>query len=215
MMQGLLNYPVVRTGVLIAPRGLGGLIAMMAVATFAGKVDPRTFMGLGFAITALSLWQMTGFDLQMGVESITTSSVIQGLGTGMIYIPMSTTTFATLAPRLRNEATAFFSLIRNIGGSIGISVVQTLATRNTQALHAGLAGHITPFNDVLHLHSPQPLAPGTGLRILNEAVTNEAAMIAYDDNFKAMLILTLCVTPLLFLLRHSRANATTDPVVIE
>jgi DHA2 family multidrug resistance protein len=181
-----------------------------------GRLDVRWVIAAGFALTALSCWQMTNFYLQMDWAPVVWSGLIQGLGTGFVYVPLAAVTFATLAPQFRNEGTALFSLVRNVGSSVGISVVETLLTRNTQAMHARLAEHVTPFNEVLKAQMPGATATPEGLAMLNHTVTSQAAMIAYLNDFKLMLVLTLCTIPLVALLRSARSGARRDePVIVE
>ena len=92
---------------------------------------------------------MTGFSPQMDDWSIVATGIIQGLGLGLVFVPLSTVAFATLEARFRTDAASLFSLVRNIGSSIGISVVTMFLIRNTQINHAELAAHITPFNPAL------------------------------------------------------------------
>jgi MFS transporter, DHA2 family, multidrug resistance protein len=215
LLQVLLNYPVVLTGLVTAPRGIGTLMAMFIVGRIMGKVDTRIIIASGFALTAFSLWQMTGFYLQMGSSSVVWSGLAQGLGTGFVYVPLAAITFATLSPQYRNEGTALFSLVRNLGSSIGISVVETLLTRNTQTMHARLAEQITPYSDLMHLQPPTALSTTRGLALLNEGVSGQAAMIAYNNDFKLMMLLTLSAIPLVLLLRSGRQKKAAAPVVIE
>ncbi|HEY6640611.1 DHA2 family efflux MFS transporter permease subunit [Povalibacter sp.] len=203
MLQGLLNYPIVLTGLVTAPRGIGTLLAMVLVSVLAGRVDQRYMVVAGLLITALALWQMTGFYLQMGPGMVIWSGVLQGIGTGLAFVPLSTIAFSTLAPQLRNEGTAMFSLMRNIGSSIGISVVVMMWVRNTQIMHSRLAEHITPFSDGLTPLN-EALASPMGLAGINASVTQQAAMLAYNNDFKLMLVLTLCAVPLTLLLRSSK-----------
>ncbi|MEA2669777.1 MAG: transporter, family, multidrug resistance protein, partial [Chloroflexota bacterium] len=126
LLQDLLNYPVVLTGWVTAPRGIGTLVAMFIVGRLMGIVDTRLIIAAGFGLTAFSLWQMTGFYLQMDTPLVVWSGLVQGLGTGFVYVPLAAITFATLSPQFRNEGTALFSLVRNVGSSVGISVVETL-----------------------------------------------------------------------------------------
>ncbi|HEV2219522.1 MAG TPA: DHA2 family efflux MFS transporter permease subunit [Casimicrobiaceae bacterium] len=214
MLQDLLGYPVVLTGLVTAPRGIGTLAAMLIVGRLMGKLDARLVIIAGFGITAWSLWNMTGFYLQMNTAPIVWSGLAQGLGTGFVYVPLAAVTFATLAPRFRNEGTALFSLIRNLGSSIGISVVEALLTRNTQAMHSSLAGHVTPYGDLMHLQSAAT-ATAQGLAMLDRVVTRQAAMIAYNDDFKLMMLLTLGAIPLVVLLRSGSSRKGVEPVVIE
>jgi len=215
LLQDLLNYPVVLTGLVTAPRGIGTLAAMFIVGRLMGIVDTRLIIAVGFGLTAFSLWQMTGFYLQMDTPLVVWSGLAQGLGTGFVYVPLAAITFATLSPEFRNEGTALFSLVRNVGSSVGISVVETLLTRNTQMMHSRLGEQLTTYNDVLHSQSPTALSTTHGLAMLNHPVNDQAAMIAYNNDFKLMMVLTLCAIPLVLLLRRGDRKKAPEPVVIE
>jgi DHA2 family multidrug resistance protein len=217
LLQDLLGYPVVLTGLVTAPRGIGTLAAMFIVGRLMGKVDARIIIAAGFALTAVSLWQMTGFYLQMDTSEVIWSGLAQGLGTGFVYVPLAAVTFATLAPQYRNEGTALFSLVRNVGSSIGISAVVTLLTRNAQILHARLAEHVTPYTDGLSASLPGGLDSTTGLAAANAVVTGQSAMMAYNNDFMLMLVLTVAAIPLVVLLRTPRRRRAADaePLVIE
>ncbi|HXZ47835.1 MAG TPA: DHA2 family efflux MFS transporter permease subunit [Usitatibacter sp.] len=215
MLQELLGYPVVLTGLVTAPRGVGAVIAMVIVGRIVGRVDARLIIGTGFAVTALSSWQMTGFYLQMDTTPVVLSGLVQGIGTGFVYVPLAAATFATLAPQYRNEGTAFFSLVRNLGSSIGISAVEMLLARNTQVAHSRLADHVTPYGNFLRLIDPAALSTPAGLASVNAEVTRQAAMIAYLDDFKLMMVLALCAIPLVALLRTPKAAGAARPVAIE
>jgi DHA2 family multidrug resistance protein len=207
MLQGLMGYPARIAGLVTAPSGIGTMIAMMLVGRLVGKVDQRLLLGTGFAITAFSLWQMTQYTLVLSQSDIVWPGVIQGLGLGLVFVPLSAATFATLSPEMRAEGTAIYSLIRNIGSSIGIALVQTLLVRNTQTVHASLTGHVATTNPALldNLATPQAAAA------LNNEITRQASMISYVDDFWLMMILTLCVIPLLLLVKPPAKN--TAPVV--
>ena len=210
MLQNQMQYPVILTGLVTAPRGIGTLIGMIIVGRLVTRVDARVMMAVGLALTAYSLWQMTQFSLLMGTRPILISGVVQGLGLGLVWVPLSTVAFTTLPATLRNEGTALFNLLRNIGSSVGISVVMLLLTQNTQRLHASLAEHITPYNAV---SSPAGLAAHVdtatvkGLAALNAMITDQAAMIAYIDDFKLMMVMTLVTIPFLLLIRGARPQA--------
>ncbi|WP_432377256.1 DHA2 family efflux MFS transporter permease subunit [Duganella sp. P38] len=206
MLQGLMGYPAKIAGLVTAPSGIGTMLAMMFVGRLVGKVDLRLLLGGGFLITAFSLWQMSRYTLVLSQSDIVWPGVIQGLGLGLVFVPLSAATFATLSPELRAEGTAIYSLIRNIGSSIGIALVQTLLVRNTQTAHASLTEHITSSNPALldNLATPQAAAA------LNNEITRQASMIAYVDDFWLMFMLTLCVIPLLVLVRPPANNAPPD-----
>jgi MFS transporter, DHA2 family, multidrug resistance protein len=216
MLQNQMQYPVVLTGLVTAPRGIGTLVGMVVVGRLVTRFDARIIMVVGLALTVYSLWQMTQFSLQMNSWPVITSGITQGLGIGLVYVPLSTVAFTTLPPHLRNEGTAFFNLLRNVGSSIGISVVMFLLTRNVQRLHASLAEHVTPYNAV---SNPAALAAhvdtGTvqGLARLDAMITDQATMIAYIDDFYLMMVLTLLTIPFLFLIRKVKPDAGSHAVL--
>ncbi|MBT9591826.1 MAG: DHA2 family efflux MFS transporter permease subunit [Thiobacillus sp.] len=203
-MQSLLGFPVIDVGYLLAPRGVGTMIAMMMVGKLSGRLDVRYMIFFGLILTSLSLWEMTLFNANIDGWDIVRTGVTQGFGLGFIFVPLSTITFASLAARYRNEGTALFSLMRNIGSSIGISVVMTYLAQRTQANHAAFADYINPFNlalrqaveaDAYNLTTPQ------GLAAINGEVTRQAAMLAYLQDFRLMMWITLIAIPLVVLLR--------------
>ncbi|HEY5020466.1 MAG TPA: DHA2 family efflux MFS transporter permease subunit [Steroidobacteraceae bacterium] len=198
LLQEHMGYPVLLTGIVTAPRGIGTLLSMLIVGRLIGRIATRYLILFGLVATAFSLWQMTGFSLLMDSGPIIWSGFIQGVGTGFVYIPLAAVAFATLNTQLRNEATAVFNLMRNIGSSIGISVVAALLTRNTQVMHSALAAHLTRYSGA----EAHPTV--AAMALLNRQVTEQAAMIAYNDDFKLMMILTICVIPFVFLLRDVR-----------
>jgi DHA2 family multidrug resistance protein len=211
MLQTLLNYPVYNAGLLTAPRSLGTLLAMLVCGYLVSSVDPRLIIAVGLGLTAVSLWQMTQFDMQMDGVPVFWSGIIQGAGTGTVYVPIAAITFATLPSTLRNEGAAMFSLMRNIGSSIGISVVQALLISNTQTMHATLAEHISPFNMAnRNPHVAAQMATHDGVAGLNAALTGQANMVAYIDDFKMMLIMTVLAMPLLLLVRAPKKGKAED-----
>ncbi len=207
MLQDLMDYPVTTAGLTMMPRGVGTMIAMLVVGRLITRVDIRLLLLFGLATTSFSLFQMTGYSLTMDWWPIVTAGVVQGVGLGFLFVPLSTVAFATLDPALRAEAAGFFSLVRNIGGSIGISMVETLQDRMTQTVHSSLASGVTAQSPALHLPAVQHLwniHTSAGLAALNQELTRQAAMIAYIDNFKFMMIVTLLAVPLLLVLRKAR-----------
>ncbi|MBU1360752.1 MAG: DHA2 family efflux MFS transporter permease subunit [Gammaproteobacteria bacterium] len=208
LLQGLLGYPVVYTGMAMAPRGAGTMVAMLVVGRLVHRIDARAVMAFGFALTALSLYQMTRMTLDMDSDLIILSGFLQGLGVGFTFVPLSTAAFATLAPALRNDGTPIFSLMRNIGSSVGISIVQTLLTQGTARAHAELAVDISRANPVLQMLPPAlDSSTPAGLALLNVEVTRQAAMMAYVADFRVMLVLTLAAMPLLLLIKKSSRGA--------
>jgi DHA2 family multidrug resistance protein len=207
-LQDLMGYPVLTTGLVLAPRGVGTMIAMLLVGRLISRMDPRAFIVLGLLLAAQSLWAMAGFTTEVDIWTIVRTGLTQGLGLGFIFVPLSTLTFATLPVHLRTEGAGMFSLMRNLGSSIGISVVETLLARNTQINHSALAANISPFNPVLRGPGMPPewsLDSAHGLAALNTEITRQAATIAYLDDFRLMMYVMLIAVPLVVLLRRPQS----------
>ena len=213
MLENLLGYPVATTGLVTAPAGIGTMLAMLIAGRIIGKVDLRLTLLAGFLFTAFALWQMTGYSLDLSQSDIVWPGVIQGFGTGLVFVPLSAATFATLSPEMRAQGTAIYSLVRNIGSSIGISLVQTLLTRNTVIAHASLVERVTTGSSAWHnpaVAAVYGVNTPAGAALLDSAVTQQAAMIAYIDDFWFMLFLTVLVMPLLLLIRPPRRGAIVE-----
>ncbi len=203
LMQELLNYPVFTTGLILAPRGLGAMLAMILVGRLVTRINPRLLILSGLLINVFALYELSQFNLQVDPFFIAWTGFVQGLGLGQVFVPLTTVAFSTLPAQLRNEATPIFNLIRNIGSSLGISIVFTLLTRHTQTNHAVLARHANPYNPSLYWflhHLPIPRLPAFAL--LNEEITRQAAMIAYNDDFLLMSALMLLMVPFTFMMRY-------------
>ncbi len=214
MLEDLLGYPVATTGLVTAPSGLGTMLAMLIAGRLIGKVDLRWILATGFSITLIALVWMTHYSLDLSQGDIIWPGVIQGFGLGLVFVPLSAATFATLSPAMRPAGTAIFSLVRNIGSSIGISLVQTVLVRNTASTHAALVQRITTANPAWNnpaVAAFYDLSRPSGAAALDAMVTQQAAMIAYVNDFRLMLWLTIAVLPMLLLLRAPpRNSAPTD-----
>src|SRR5712672_2880094 len=145
-LQNLMNYPIVTAGLVLGPRGVGTMGAMLVVGKLTGRVDTRLLLGIGLGLTAWSFYAMTGWTPDVSQMTIIIVGVIQGIGLGFIFVPLSVVTLSTLSPELRAEGAGIYSLSRNIGSSVGISVVNSLLTRNTQINNAEIAQHVTSAN---------------------------------------------------------------------
>jgi len=205
-MQHLMGFPVITTGYILAPRGLGTMVAMIIVGRLVGRIDTRLLIVTGLGLTTLALGTMSSFTLDVSPALLAWTGVIQGLGFGFVFVPLSTITFMTLPPRFRTEGTAMYSLMRNIGSSIGISVVVTLLARNTQINHASLAANLNPFR-LAQLPTDLPRLLDwttlTGRVALDNEVTRQAAAIAYLNDFTFVMWLTIAAIPLILLFKPS------------
>ena len=187
----------------IALVAIGTMVAMMIVGRLITKVDPRVFLMIGFGLSAISLYDMTAFTPDVSSRTLLWNGILQGTGLGFLFTPLSTVTFATLPAHLRTQATALFSLLRNLGSSIGVSVVIFMLARNTQAIHAELAQYANPLNPALR-HFPVDriwdLKTMAGRAALNMEITRQAEIIAYMNDYKVLAILALAAAPLVLLL---------------
>jgi len=215
MLQSLFGYSVVDTGLLLMPRGVGVLVTMGLSARLIAKgLDPRIAVGTGFALAAWSLYDMTQWTLVMSSWPFILSGFIQGLGLGLIFMPLNGMAFATLPAHQRTEGASLTNLSRSIGASIGISLVTTVLARGTQTSHADLVQHVTAEN--LQTLDPGMIANLGGttdalLAMANAEITRQAAMIAYLNDFKAMMVVTACAIPLVLFLKKPKGPVANDP----
>ena len=210
MLQRLFDWPVIDTGLVLAVRGVGILMSMWVAGQLLGKVDARWMVGTGLFIAAYSLWQMSHWSLMMGSWPVIVSGLVQGVGMGLIFIPLNTMAFATIPPQYRTDGSSLLNLFRSVGASVGISVVTTLLGANTQTSHEDLAAHIT--NSSVSLLDPSTadrfgIVGDTALAMVNAEINRQAAMVAYIDDFWLMMWITLASVPLVILLRPPRPGA--------
>jgi MFS transporter, DHA2 family, multidrug resistance protein len=207
-LQTLMGYPVVTAGIVMGPRGLGTMLCMFVVGKLIGKVDVRLLLAAGLGITAWAMYDMTGWTPDVSQTRIVVTGFVQGAGLGFLFVPLTTVTFSTLPAAQRGEGTGLYNLSRNIGSAVGISVVSALLTENVQANHEEIRAAVTPFNHALSQPGVQDmLNPLTlaGRAALDGMVTVQATIIAYVDDFKLLMIMSLVVMPLLLLLRKPAA----------
>ena len=214
MLQVLMGYPVLTSGLATMPRGLGSWVAMFFVGRLIGKIDTRAILFFGLSLNAYALWQMTHFDLSMSVRYVVISGLIQGFGIGFIFVPLSTLAFATVPPVLRPEGSSLYTLIRNLGSSVGISVMQAQVVSQAAAAHSGLAGEIDPSNPVVRSTLGAGMNPATtaGAMSLNNEISRQASMVAYVGVFHIMFYITLICIPMLLLMHAPRKDPGGEPV---
>jgi len=210
--QNLLGYPILTAGFVLGSRGVGTLVAMMAVGKLLGFIEARTLVFCGLTITAVTLYYMVGFTTDTSMQTIVVVGIVQGAGLGLVFVPLSTVAFATLPGHLRNSGTAMLTLVRNIGSSIGISMVIANLTSTTTLMHARLAEFINPFNNALQQASSiLSTATDQGRALLDAMLTRQATVIAYDNTFKLLMVLTLFALPLVLLIGSSRTKPSAAP----
>jgi DHA2 family multidrug resistance protein len=186
-------------------------MTMMVAPRLMKMLETRYLILCGLLLTGGTLYEMTGFNFDTSQRTIVILSIIQGVGLGLLFVPITTAAFLTLPGHLRNSGTSILTLVRNIGSSVGISMVIANLTDKTIEMHARLTENVTPFNDalqmpdvsgILNLHSDK------GLALLDTIVTQQAAMIAYINDYKLLMLLTLATIPLVLIFASSRKRPT-------
>jgi DHA2 family multidrug resistance protein len=212
MMQGVMGYPVILSGLVSVPRGAAMLATLVLVGRLDAVVDRRVLITLGLVFCICGFWGMSRFDLSMTSGMIVWATMLQGVGQAFVFVPLAALSFATVSPALRPDATAISSLLRNLGGSIGVAIMQALTAFNSQSMHAALAEHVAPGDPMLRSLLPRALWPETadGALALNAEINRQATMVAYVDDFRLMVVLALVCAPLIFLLRPPRRQPAPD-----
>lgn len=212
-LQVMMNYPVATAGLVLAPRGAGSIIAALVAGRLVQRTGARVLIGIGFTVCAIAQYQMTLWTPAISDWTICCVGFVQGLGVSCISVPLATIAFSTLPLELRTEATGIFSLVRNLGSAIGISVTGALLQNNTQVNHAVIAGGVTPFNRTFQSGAALKLlnpVSTQGSALLDSEITRQAYIIAYLDDFKLMLVLTLMALPLVLLIRPAKREVAED-----
>jgi DHA2 family multidrug resistance protein len=209
MMQELLNYPVITSGLVMAPRGIAGAFSMMIMSRLIGKVDLRILIFIGLVLSAAGTYMCTLFNLYISEDYIIWSGIVQGLGMGLIFVPLSTISLSTIGPTHTAEGSGLFSFGRSMGSSIGISILSTVLSQQSQVNWNRLGGHISLNNPALyqwlaahHLTLTNPLTP----QLLGMELNAQSAMVAFIDCFYLAMLGFLAMIPLSLLLRPPKGR---------
>jgi DHA2 family multidrug resistance protein len=207
-LQNLGGYSVTDTGLLLAPRGIGTMVAMVFAGRLAYRFDPRYVMACGTCLLLWSIWEMSQWTPQIAAGWLVFTTFIQGIGMGFVFVPMNLVAFATLPPVYRTDGSAFINLIRNVGMAVGVSITTTVLANTIQIAHERLAEHVTPFNRALSVNAPSmmwnPQLP-FGLQQLNGVVEYNAQVIAYAHDFLFMFFISLPALLVIFLMKKPPA----------
>jgi MFS transporter, DHA2 family, multidrug resistance protein len=216
-LQELMDYPVVTAGLVMGPRGIGTMASMLIVGRLVGRTDTRILLFIGLCLTAWSFNAMTGWTPDVSQEAIIGVTMVQGFGLGFLFVPLSAATLSTLPLAERAEGAGLFSLSRNIGSSVGISIVNALLVQNTQANHAAIVPSVNAvnrgFENPLIANAWNPLT-AAGRAALDAVITRQAQIIAYIDDYKLLMIAALAVIPLLIVFKKPSGPRAAEPVAI-
>jgi DHA2 family multidrug resistance protein len=209
----LLGYTATIAGLVLTPGGFVIMVLMPVVGFLVGKVQPRTLIALGLLIEAFALYHMSQLSLQMAYSDVVWARIIQASGLAFVFVPITTVAYVGLPPGKNNNASALINLMRNLGGSFGISLAQTWLARRTQFHQAQLVSHITPY-DPQYQHTLQQItrtlthggaaAARMGRQavgVIYNTVQQQATMMAYLDIFYILAWAVLLMIALVFLLR--------------
>lgn len=215
-LQTLLGYPAVQSGLAVSPRGFGSLASMIIVGRLIGKIDSRALMTFGFLVLALSVYMLSGVNLEISTSNVVWPNIVNGFAIGFIFVPLTTTATGTLKREQMSNATGIYSLMRNLGGSIGISAVTTMLARRAQQHQAVLIAHLTPYDAAFQERLHQLQNALGGMQQAYEAIygvlVRQASLLAFIDNFRLLTLVCLLCVPLVFLLRRVRGGAGAAPV---
>ncbi len=212
-IQTLLGYPALAAGIALAPRGMGSMLGMPLIGAIMPKTDPRRFLAAGLIIGAGTLWQFSTLSLDTGYWNLFWPQFVQGISLALLFVPLTTITMAPISRERMGNATSIFNLTRNMGGSIGIALVQTLQSRYTQKHLSYLTSHITPFNpaatqtlDMMTAQMGRPRALGA----LFGMIQAQAAMLSFVDVFRILAMMFLALVPLLLIMKRPQRGAAAE-----
>jgi DHA2 family multidrug resistance protein len=206
MLQGVAGYPDSVIGWVLGARGLGTMTGF-GLMIYASRFDPRWMIGLGFVLQALAGWQLSQLDPGFGVHDVFWPMALQGLGVGLLWVPITMVAFSTLEGERLAEGTAVYHMLRNIGSSVHISLSTVLVVHMTQASHGELSPNVSRYNEALSLpwvRGPLDLGDAQGLAAIEAEIARQASMIGYLDSFWAFSATALVVLPLILLVRWKR-----------
>lgn len=205
LLADLMGYPAMLVGIAMAPRGIGTLIMMPIVGILVNRGDPRVLIVVGMVISGISTAMMAGFSLHMDARLVELAGFVQGVGGAFLFVPITTVVFATIPAHLRNQGTAMNSLIRALGGSVWISVMQSMTIRNEASVHARLAEGVRPDNPALVWRWPD-FDFGSPIEMLRASgeIGRQALMVSYTDSFWLLYVCAFALAPMVVLLRYRK-----------
>ncbi|HEV7397987.1 MAG TPA: MFS transporter, partial [Pyrinomonadaceae bacterium] len=219
-LQTLLGYPAVQSGLAVSPRGFGSLASMIIVGRLIGKIDSRVLMTFGFVLLAISVYLLAGVNLEISTSTVIWPNIINGFAMGFIFVPLTTVATGTISREQMGNATGIYSLMRNLGGGLGISSVTTLLSRGAQQHQATLISHLTPYDQAFQERIGQLQqtfgggANGTqkAYSVIYGQLVRQANLLAFLDNFRIMTFVCIICVPLVWFLKRVKRSGPSTPV---
>jgi DHA2 family multidrug resistance protein len=223
LLQQLLGYTATLAGMVLSPGGILTLVMMPIVGALVARVQARYLITVGLGIVAYSMFYMAGFNLQIDFWIAVIARAIQGAGLAFLFVPINAAAFYFVPREKTGQGTAIVNLVRNIGGSSGIAFVTTLLARHTQLHQNYLVDRLTPLNPLYNQAiagiqatliqqgiSPSQ-APMRALGVLYRALVQQATMLAYNDTFRILGVISLALIPLMFFLKSAKGRTGEMP----
>lgn len=212
-LQTLMGYTAQEAGLALMPGGFAIIICMPLVGFLLGHMDARRLLLFGLVVLSFALFHMTHFDTTIDFRTVATARAFQAIGLAFLFVPINTAAYAVLPKGKNNAASGLINLARNIGGSVGISLVTTMLARRTQVHQVTLTEHIHPgsttfqsmFNSATHMFIARGSSAYEATRQAYALVANmldqQATMLAYVDNFRLLGVCVLFMIPFVFLMK--------------
>lgn len=214
MLESLLGYPAATAGLVMAPRGVASLVSMLVVGRLINRVPPRNLVLGGIIVGTAGAFAMTGYNLHDNLWFLIWPSLLQGLAVGPVFVPLATIAYKTLPSAKVPEASGMYNLIRTLGTSVGISIVATVLTRQTQVAWSEVGSNIQPFSPALGDYLARfGLSPSSAQApaLLAHELARQAQMIGMVDAFATIAWVYLFMIPFVFLLEGGRLHAEAGP----
>lgn len=206
-LQNLRGYPILTAALVMMPRGLGSLFGLVLAGKLSGRMDPRIQIAIGFASTGYSAYLFSTFTPDVGLWAFIFAAFFNGIGIGMIFVPLTAVSFWTLAAHLRTEASTYTSLLRNYGSGIGVSIVISVLSRSQATSHAHMAERISPYNEAMRspwLPEQWDLFTTNGLVLLDAEISRQALAIGFLNDFYLIMAGAIISVPLVFLISRGK-----------
>ena len=206
-LQNARGYPILTAAFVMMPRGLGSLFGLVLAGKLSGRMDPRIQIAIGFASTAYSAYLFSTFTTDVGIWPFIIAAFFNGIGIGMIFVPLTAVSFWTLPTKFRTEASTFASLFRNYGSGIGVSIVISVLSHSQRTSYAYLSERTNPYNEVTKapwMPTQWDIHTQNGLYFIDLEISRQALTIGFLNDFRLILIGALISVPLVFLISRGK-----------